>query len=71
VLFNLPPLGECSVEFRPISKLLRAEILANLPNPVMDELSPESDGLSRAIHSAQRDMDMRMLSIEVANRDPF
>ena len=59
------------VEFRPIPKLARAQILRDVADTLPNKVPAETKRPSFGSNASQRNMDMRVLGIEVSHRHPF
>jgi len=59
------------IEFRPIPKLARAQILRDVADTLPNEVPAETKRPTFPSYTSQRNMNMRMLRIEVSHRYPF
>jgi hypothetical protein len=60
-----------SIQFRPIPKLAGAQILRDVADTLLNKVPAEAKRPTFRSHASQRNMNMRVLGIEMGRRDPF
>src|SRR5579871_3468307 len=71
ILIYFTTLRICGIEFRPIPKLASAQILSNVADTLPNEVPAEAKRSTLRSYASQRNMNMRVLRIEVSRRYPF
>ena len=71
MLMYLATLRIGGIQFRPIPKLASAQILRDVADTLPNEVPAEAKGPTFPSHASQRNMDMRVLGIEMRRRYPF
>ena len=71
MLVYLATLRIGGIEFRPIPKLAGAQILRDVADTLPHEVPAETKRLTLCSYASQRNMNMRVLGIEMGRRDPF
>jgi hypothetical protein len=71
MLMYLATLRIGGIQFRPIPKLASAQILRDVADTLPNEVPAEAKGPTFRSYASQRNMNMRVLRIEVGRRYPF
>ena len=71
MLVYLTTLRIGGIEFRPIPKLAGAQILRDVADTLPNEVPAETKRPTFRSYASQRNMNMRVLGIEVSRRYPF
>jgi len=71
MLVYLATLRIGGIEFRPIPKLARAQILRDVANTLPNQVPAETKRPTFRSYASERDVNMRVLGIEVSRRYPF
>lgn len=71
VLADSPSFRGGRVQFRPVSKLLGAEVFGNAPNAALDILAVQINRVALTVYPTKRDVNMRVFRVVMCNRDPF
>jgi len=71
MLMHLTTLRVCGIEFRPVPKLASAQILRDVADTLPNKVPAETKRPTFRSYASQRNMNMRVLGIEMGRRYPF